>query len=364
MTAGRDPAACEECLRRSALVGALAPRIEGLLGDRRRAGALLTLPEEDFLRAVGSESGDAPGQDLHALLARAELAAITPVCRHDRAFPSRLRDLLDVPPVIWLRGRRELLDGPAVAIVGTRRASEYGLEIAAALGRGLGAANVNVVSGLALGIDSAAHRGALSATGGRTTAVLACGPDVAYPRRHTALHRQIGEAGLLVSELPPGVTPFRWSFPARNRIMAALADVTIVVEAAERSGSLITASFAADLGRGVGAVPGRVTARNAAGSNRLLRDGAAVVRDAADALDELFGLGAGAAHAAASATRRVVSLEPDLRAVLDEVESGHDTDRMAEATGLTAASVRRALGRLEALGLVARSGFGGWERRA
>jgi len=357
--------ACEACLRRNALIGLLAARIEGLLGDRRRAGALLTLDEGDLLAALGADPDTGAGAEPPGdLAARADDAGLTGICRHDPGFPRRLHDLLDPPPLLWLRGREELLHGPAVAIVGTRRASDYGLELASALGRGLGAAGVTVVSGLALGIDAAAHRGALSAAGGRTVAVLACGADVAYPRRHARLYAEIAEHGAVVSELPPGVPPFRWSFPARNRIMAALAEVTIVVEAAERSGSLITASFAADLGRGVCAVPGRVTARNAAGSNRLLRDGAAVIRDAADALDELFGIGAGAAAAAEAAEGRLHALAPDLRAVLDEVESGHDTDRMAEHTGLGPAELRRALGQLEALGLIARSGFAGWERRA
>ena len=358
-------AACEACLRRNAVIGKLAPRVEGLLGERRRAGALLALAEDDLLAAVGADPEavrDAARPD--DLRERGRETGLAAICRHAATYPSRLRDLTDPPPLIWIRGRAELLDGPAAAIVGTRRASEYGLELAAALGRGLGAAGVTVVSGLALGIDSATHRGTLAAAGGRTTAVLACGADIAYPRRHARLYSQIAEHGLIVSEMPPGTPPFRWSFPARNRIMAALADVTIVVEAAEKSGSLITAAFAADLGRGVCAVPGRVTARNAAGSNRLLRDGAAVIRDAADALDELFGIGAGAAAAAAAERMHLDELPPELRAVLDEVEAAHDTERMAAATGLGPAEVRRALGSLESLGLIARSGFAGWERRA
>jgi DNA processing protein len=204
----------------------------------------------------------------------------------------------------------------------------------------------------------------LSTASGQTIAVLASGPDFVYPRRHAALYRQIADEGLILSELPPGIRPFRWSFPARNRIMAALAEITIVVEAAEKSGSLITASFAADLGRGVCAVPGRVTARNAAGSNRLLRDGAPVIRDAADALDELFGIGAGASAEAEAARRFIDDLEPELQAVLAQVEAGHGTERMAEETGIGPAELRRALGRLEGLGLIRRAGLAAWERRA
>jgi len=147
--------ACEACLRRNALIGLLAARIEGLLGDRRRAGALLTLDEGDLLAALGADPDTGAGAEPPGdLAARADDAGLTGICRHDPGFPRRLHDLLDPPPLLWLRGREELLHGPAVAIVGTRRASDYGLELASALGRGLGAAGVTVVSGLALGIDA------------------------------------------------------------------------------------------------------------------------------------------------------------------------------------------------------------------
>jgi DNA protecting protein DprA len=169
--------------------------------------------------------------------------------------------------------------------------SQKTTKVAHALGRGLAAAGVTVVSGLALGIDAAAHRGALAA-GGEPLGVLAGGVDVPYPRRNRALHAHVHADGVLVSELPPAHRPQRWSFPARNRIMAALGRLTVVVEAAESSGTLITAEFAAQLGRELGAVPGHVTAQGAAGSNRLLREGAAVIRSPEDALDELLGVGA------------------------------------------------------------------------
>ena len=161
----------------------------------------------------------------------------------------------DAPAVLHVAGDPEVLPAPdevAVAIVGARRATPYGLEVARALGRGLAAARVTVVSGMALGIDAAAHAGALE-VGGPTIAVLAGGADVPYPRSRPALHRRIvGGGGCVVSEMPPGFTPLKWGFPARNRIIAGLAAATIVVEAAERSGSLITAEFAQDLGRVVG----------------------------------------------------------------------------------------------------------------
>jgi DNA processing protein len=174
-----------------------------------------------------------------------------------------------------------------VTVVGARRASSYGREVARELGRELAAAGLVVVSGLAFGIDACAHRGALEA--GLSFAVLGCGADVAYPAAHRSLWRRIGETGVILSELPPGTGPWRWTFPARNRIMAALGAMTVVVEAAERSGSLITADLAADLGRDLGAVPGPVGSRLSAGPNNLLAGGACVVRDAQDVLDAMLG---------------------------------------------------------------------------
>jgi DNA processing protein len=174
------------------------------------------------------------------------------------------------------------------------------------------------------------------------------------------IYDQIAEVGVILSESPPGRRPYRWTFPARNRIMAAITAMTVVVEAADPSGSLITASFAAELGRGVAAVPGRVTAANAAGSNRLLRDGAAVIRDAADALDELFGIG-GADRLQAAAEARLPQ-DPDERAVLDAVERGLDPAAIPTEAGLDAGRVRVLLGMLEAAGFIRRSGIGSYER--
>ena len=179
---------------------------------------------------------------------------------------------------------------PPVALVGSRKASPHAIEMARELGRGLAAAGVTVVSGLALGVDASAHVGALEGRG-TPVAVLGGGPDVVYPRANAALHERIAVKGVLMSELPPGQRPFRWSFPARNRIMAGLCDATVVVEAAEGSGSLITTEFAEDLGRIVGAVPGPALWARARGSNALLRSGAAVITRTEDVLDELYGVG-------------------------------------------------------------------------
>ena len=190
-------------------------------------------------------------------------------------YPALLSELHDPPARLYLRGAAlDVLTRPAVAIVGARSCSAYGAQVARTLGRELAAAGVVVVSGLARGIDGEAHRGALDA-GGPTVAVLGCGIDVDYPRRHAELARRIAESGLVVSEYPPGTEPAPWRFPARNRIIAGLSVATVVVEARERSGALLTADFALELGRDVFAVPGEITAGLSTGTNHLIRQGAA-----------------------------------------------------------------------------------------
>lgn len=364
--------ACAACLRRSALIGFLAAPIANLLDGGRRAPGILALPEEELIEAVGRSWRDSARAELEsfdpvALRLRVEEAGLFAICLHDPAYPQRLTDLLDVPAVLYGAGSQSrlaaLLEEPAVAIVGSRRASAYGLEVARELGRALGAARVTVVSGLALGIDAAAHRGAVD-PGCHTVAVLACGAERAYPRTNRALYDRIAAGGAVLAELPPGTKPRRWTFPARNRIMAGLADLTIVVEAAERSGSLITARFAQDLGRDVGAVPGRVTARMAAGSNRLLYDGAHFIRDAGDVLDILFGAGRGREHASPARGAHLLEADLDerLRGVLDAIEGGTPIGTAGAELGLSAAETRAAVGRLELLGLVRRDGLGAYER--
>src|SRR5947199_3709487 len=203
----------------------------------------------------------------------------------DPGYPPGLLQLSPPPPVITVRG--ELPDGPAVAIVGSRRADAYGREAAELFARSLAAAGVTIVSGFARGIDAAAHRGALGAPGGRTVAVLGCGLAVDYPRGHARLGDEIAAQGALVTEFPCGTTPRAWHFPVRNRIIAALSAGTLVVEATARSGSLVTARHALDLGREVWAVPGRLIDPRAAGPNALIRDGAALVQEPRDILESL-----------------------------------------------------------------------------
>jgi DNA processing protein len=203
----------------------------------------------------------------------------------DSDYPALL-GTTPLPPTLWLCGTLRDGDGLAIAIVGSRRATAYGVEVAERLAADLAARGVTIVSGLARGIDTAAHRGALAA-GGRTIAVLGTGIDGRYPAENRGLADQIEANGALVSQFFPGTPPLAWNFPARNRTIAGLTLGVVVVEAAERSGALITASAAADFGREVFAVPGRITSETARGPHGLLRDGATLVRSWMDIVQEL-----------------------------------------------------------------------------
>jgi DNA processing protein len=236
-----------------------------------------------------------------------------------------------------------VLARPAVAIVGARSCSAYGAQVAREVARELAAAGVVVVSGLARGIDGEAHRGAL-AGGGPTVAVLGCGIDRDYPRSHAGLAGRIAEDGLVVSEYAPGVEPAPWRFPARNRIIAGLALAAVVVEARERSGALITADFALELGRDVFAVPGEITSALSAGANDLLRQGAAPLLSAGDVL------GAIGLQRAPPAAR--TSLSPAAEAVRATLRDGaRAVDELARAVGLASPDVAAALVELELAGL-------------
>ena len=216
---------------------------------------------------------------------RLKRQGIAAVMLSDDGYPPALREVADPPPVLFVRGRFTAGDHPSVALVGTRRASPYGVSVADRLARDLSAAGVTVVSGLAKGIDTAAHKAALSA-GGRTVAVLGNGLDQIYPPENTALARRIVEAdaGALVSEFAPGVPPDALNFPRRNRIISGIASATLIVEAGENSGALITADFALEQGREVLAVPGSILSPMSAGSNDLLKQGATPVTCVEDIL--------------------------------------------------------------------------------
>ena len=211
--------------------------------------------------------------------------AIECVGRGDAAYPVALNDLPNPPAQLWWIGNLGLLDRPLVTIVGTRRATGYGERIARELAGTLARAGACVVSGMALGIDAVAHRAALDANGEATTiAILGTGADVAYPRAHVPLHDEIMARGLVMSELPPGAHSHKGSFPNRNRILAAISRLTIIIEAPFDSGALITARHATDLGRDVAVVPGPIDVPQSQGSNLLLRDGAHPIVSVADAL--------------------------------------------------------------------------------
>ena len=273
------------------------------------------------------------------------------LARSDARFPPLLAAIHDPPAGLFVRGGAdaELLSRAAAAIVGARACSAYGAGVARLLGRELASAGLVVVSGLARGVDGEAHRGALEAGagGGATVAVLGCGIDRIYPAAHVRLGGEISDRGLVVSEYAPGVPPAPWRFPARNRIVAGLAAATIVVEAREGSGALITADFALEEGREVLAVPGEITSALAAGSNGLLRLGATPLTRTEDVL-ELFGLEA--------AEPEAPELGTAAQAVLERVqEEPRGADAIGRVTGLGAGEVAAALAELELAGLVAES---------
>jgi DNA processing protein len=279
---------------------------------------------------------------------RASLAtqALRFVGRSEAEFPESLRELHDPPPGLFLRGSAEpqLLSEPSVAIVGARRCSSYGSQVARMVGRDLAAAGLVIVSGMARGVDSEAHRGALEA-GGATVAVLGCGVDRDYPAAHAHLARGICETGFVVSEYAPGVEPAPWRFPARNRIIAGLALATVIVEARERSGALITADFALEAGREVLAVPGEITSTLSAGTNALLRLGATPLTSPTDVL-ELFGL--------EPRPSERLDLGQDAIAVLTALErEPAGANELGCVTGLDAAALATALAELELAGVVA-----------
>jgi DNA processing protein len=325
------------------------------LGDQLRAGQDPAAILDRVLAARPAE----PGLDRPALLARARLAIARAADRDvhlvtwdDASYPAALSAIADPPPVLWIRGSLEALTARAVAIVGSRAGSEYGLAVAGRLAADLASRRVVIVSGLARGIDSAAHRGALAAKG-TTLAVLGCGADVIYPSEHRDLARQIERGGAIVSELVPGTPPQKQFFPLRNRIISGLSRAVLIVEAGEKSGSLITARCALEQGRDVLAVPGNVLSGRNRGGHALLKDGAKIVETADDILEELGVPSCG--------TRRANEPEDPVLAGLPAGESC-DLDVLAERTGLTSARLLPRLFELELAGLVRRVGGGRFAR--
>lgn len=288
------PHACLDCLRRAALIAALAPDIERSRYDGPLALAeLLHLPNDELIakvapsRAASHQLSRAATRSAADFAAEQEAADSWATCQHDPAYPREVAAFKHSPPVLFGRGDASRLTAlradTSVAIVGSRRATSYGRELARQLGADLAAHGIPVVSGMAFGIDGCAHRGALDS--GSTIAVMPCGPDVAFPAAQRSLWRRIIENGLVLSELPPGTSPWAWTFPARSRIIAAMAAITVVVEAGLSSSSLAAVTFADSFERRVGAVPGPVSSRLSAAPNQLLAAGGArVVRGAEDLL--------------------------------------------------------------------------------
>lgn len=331
----------------------LSPWRWRLVSERLRGG----IPAADVLRGVLADRGaDTVGAEA-ALLARAAAATaraaergITPIAWSDPAYPPALAAIVDPPFVLWARGDRSALDLPAVAIVGSRGGSAYALAVAERLAADLSSHGLVVVSGLARGVDSAAHRGALG--GGATIAVLGSGVDVIYPREHARLAAEIEVRGAILSELVPGTSPHPIFFPLRNRIISGLSRAVVVIEAGEKSGSLITARCALDQGREVLAVPGNVLSGRNRGAHALLRDGAKIVETADDILEEMR-LGDGRP---ARAGRLPAPTDPIL-ACLTPGEPA-DLDAISGRSGLPPARLLPRLFELELQGLVSRVGAG------
>lgn len=351
MTGG---SACDECLARSWLLGRLAAHLDV---ERGRIIALLDLGEEDLIRAVAGRDAAAVRAerlafDAGAYRERCADAGLGLICRCDAGYPSALWALPAEPAVLHVAGQlprlAALTAGEGVAIVGARRASPYALEAARSLARGLGRAGVTVISGMASGIDAAAHEGALDARGA-SIAVLPAASQRPYPPAARALHGRLIAAGAVVSELGPDVAVRRWMFPARNRLIAALGAMIVVVAARRRSGALLTAELAQTLERPVGAVPGQVTAPLSWGPHALIKRGAFLVTEPADVLEVLFGSD-GVPVAAGPGPAPAAELQPLYEALAD----GHAPAEAFQQAGLDTVRGLAALAALELGGFIHR----------
>ena len=283
-------------------------------------------------------------------LGQRNVSLLTPNCA---AFPGALRTIPDCPVLLYFRGTLDWLDHPAVAIIGARTATDYGRRVATGFAAELSALGITIVSGAAYGVDAAAHRGAL-ASGGGTVAVLGCGIDVVYPRAHADLFRDIADSGLLLSEYPIGTKPEGFRFPARNRIISGLVQGVVVVEATERSGSLITARLALDQGREVFAVPGRIDSPKSAGTHRLIQQGAHLVHTANDILEGLaWNTGVTPVGAKSGTSGDESAFTAQEQKLLDSLDIYPlDIDALIRHTGLAIVEIHGLLLQLELKGLV------------
>ncbi|MEJ2106005.1 MAG: DNA-processing protein DprA [Acidiferrobacteraceae bacterium] len=280
----------------------------------------------------------------------------------DEIYPGLLREIPDPPAFLYVRGDPALLSFPQLAVVGSRNPTPVGRETALAFARSLAGAGLTITSGLALGIDGAAHEGALDA-GGQTVAVAGTGLDRVYPPAHHSLAHRIAEHGALVSEFPLGTPPKRENFPRRNRIIAGLSLGTLVVEAAVRSGSLITARLAGEQGREVFAIPGSIHSPLSRGCHALIRQGAKLVETADDILAELGPMVGGLRAAVSAQVDKPVDTTEDERRFLDQLGADPvDVDTVVERTGLTPEAISSMLLDMELRGLVESCADGRYQR--
>jgi DNA processing protein len=356
MTGSTWTAAHDDAWLALALVEGLAPRkafdIAAFFGDP----AAVLAASRAALEAVALDDRLIDGIAGARERARRERDAVaragaTIITWGDEGYPLRLRSIADPPLALFVRGALDEPDAAAVAIVGARRAGEYGRRIAEDLGRGLAQVGLTVVSGLAAGIDGAAHRGALDG-GGRTIAVMATGVDRIYPPWHADLGLEIARQGALVTEFPLGSSPLQFRFPQRNRMISGISMGTVVVEAAERSGSLITAEYAVEQGREVFAVPGPIATAHHRGCHRLIQQGAKLVTDVDDVLEEIApALRARLARVRADA--EAVRLTPDERTLVAALADGAlHVDALVARTSLAPSTALEMLLALELRGLV------------
>jgi len=330
-----------------------------LVPDLPRVGLTERLRAGDPVLLAQASRGRA---EARAVRTRAAAEAIDVIAWNDRRFPAALLTTPDMPPALWYRGTLDVFSAPAVAIVGSRAASAVALEIAARLGADLAARGVVVISGLARGVDSAAHRGALGA--GRTIAVLGSGVDRVYPREHAALARDIARQGLVVSEYPPGTAPLAFHFPMRNRLISGLSRAVVVVEASEQSGSLITAACALEQGREVMAVPGNVLSGRNRGAHALIRDGAKIVECADDIVEELGWRHPDPEGAAGASTDTAATTSRDPLLQLMRAGEPYDLDALSVSAGVDGVRLLPRLLELELRGLVRRLEGGRFMRPA
>jgi DNA processing protein len=350
--------ACDDCLRRTWLLEAMGAHLDFRTGSMIDVldlddNSLIALTGGEMRRTLARRHSGFAAVDAQLLRSRAQAASLTQLCRCEASYPTALEGVRASPAVLHVAGGLErfltLCAEDAVAVVGSRKANEYGIDVARALGRGISASGLTVVSGMALGVDSACHEGALMA-GRRTIAVLPGCAAETYPRSKRVLHRQILEAGAAISETGPGAAIRRWMFPARNRIIAALCRLVVVVQAGSGSGALLTVDAARAYGREVGAVPGSVLHVLSAESNALIAGGGWLIRDAQDVLDVIFGVGERVASN--SCTR---SLEPGQRAVIDAIRAGTDTAAELARLGHGGEQGLATLASLELAGVIRRT---------